>query len=378
MEYDMDFKKEKGATYDSGLTASGREKPFDYDAFLEDDLDARITDVLDGKDLLEPDAFGGAVSEYVPKRSADGRGRHEAPAPEGFVEEVLPRDETAIRPDSVYARQNNTARETAKQADSNEPRYAAPERPRVVVKEPKKVYIDPVAEEESYEYDADLDEDRRGRSEGVKWLIAALVSLVLIGTVAALFLKGPLRSAVSGFLHGTAASETAETTDPKKESDSWALPEQKTEPTAAPATPAVNHMITVTAGSGGSISPSGIVAVEEGASKTFTIAANEGYELSQLLVDGTSVDTVSEYTFSDVRGDHTIYAIFQESWAPEPEADYTQDLSPEQADPPGYGPGDEPEYGPGNESEQGFVSGLDTMFDDEPIPEFEPESDSWE
>ena len=70
------------------------------------------------------------------------------------------------------------------------------------------------------------------------------------------------------------------------------------------------YAITASAGEGGSISPSGTVRVERGDSQTFTIRAEEGYEISDVLADGRSVGAVSSYTFENVRERHTIRAVF--------------------------------------------------------------------
>ena len=72
------------------------------------------------------------------------------------------------------------------------------------------------------------------------------------------------------------------------------------------------HTINVIAGNGGSISPSGIVQVEDGGSITFTMTPDEGWELSELIIDGMSVVISDSYTLSNVRGEHTVYAIFRE------------------------------------------------------------------
>ena len=72
-----------------------------------------------------------------------------------------------------------------------------------------------------------------------------------------------------------------------------------------------SYIITASAGQGGSITPSGTVAVPAGGSQSFTIAAETGYEIDQVLVDGISVGSVSGYTFTDVMDNHTITAIFQ-------------------------------------------------------------------
>lgn len=72
----------------------------------------------------------------------------------------------------------------------------------------------------------------------------------------------------------------------------------------------VTHTITATAGSNGSITPSGAVTVTDGADQSFTITPNKGYQIANVLVDGKSVGAVSSYTFQDVTADHTIYATF--------------------------------------------------------------------
>ena len=68
--------------------------------------------------------------------------------------------------------------------------------------------------------------------------------------------------------------------------------------------------VTATAGEGGSITPAGEVSVKEGASQTFAIAAQEGYAIADVLVDGQSVGAVDSYTFENVTANHTIAAVF--------------------------------------------------------------------
>ena len=70
------------------------------------------------------------------------------------------------------------------------------------------------------------------------------------------------------------------------------------------------YTITATAGDNGSISPAGASVVYRGDDQTFTITPNKGYEVADVLVDGSSVGAVSSYTFKDVTADHTIYATF--------------------------------------------------------------------
>ena len=71
--------------------------------------------------------------------------------------------------------------------------------------------------------------------------------------------------------------------------------------------------ITATAGEGGAITPAGRTYVKEGESQTYTITAMVGYEISDVLVDGTSIGAVTSYTFENVTGSHTIEARFKVS-----------------------------------------------------------------
>jgi len=74
------------------------------------------------------------------------------------------------------------------------------------------------------------------------------------------------------------------------------------------------YTITAAAGTGGTISPSGAVSVNYGASQTFVIAASPGYRISNVMVDGSSVGVVSSHTFTSVVADHTISASFLPTW----------------------------------------------------------------
>ena len=70
------------------------------------------------------------------------------------------------------------------------------------------------------------------------------------------------------------------------------------------------YTIKATAGTGGSISPSGNVSVREGRDQTFTITPDKGYAVANVKIDGKSIGAVKSYTFENVRRTHTIEVIF--------------------------------------------------------------------
>ncbi|OGU10968.1 MAG: hypothetical protein A2075_04075 [Geobacteraceae bacterium GWC2_58_44] len=75
-------------------------------------------------------------------------------------------------------------------------------------------------------------------------------------------------------------------------------------------TTATSFTITASAGTGGSITPSGTATVDYGASKTYTITAATGYLISNVKVDGISMGSIASYSFSSIRASHTIQASF--------------------------------------------------------------------
>jgi hypothetical protein len=86
-------------------------------------------------------------------------------------------------------------------------------------------------------------------------------------------------------------------------------------PTPAPTNPPyvpptyTYYTVTASAGVGGTISPSGSVSVREGRSQTYAIAANEGYEIADVTLNGISQGKVPSLTFT-VYGNRTVVATF--------------------------------------------------------------------
>jgi uncharacterized repeat protein (TIGR01451 family) len=90
--------------------------------------------------------------------------------------------------------------------------------------------------------------------------------------------------------------------------------------------------ITATAGPNGSLSPSGVVWVPETSNETFTIAADPGYGVLDVVVDGASIGATNTYTFSSVTADHTISAVFVADTADLAVTKAIDDPSPEAGD----------------------------------------------
>lgn len=83
------------------------------------------------------------------------------------------------------------------------------------------------------------------------------------------------------------------------------------------------HTITATVGEGGAIAPAGEVSVLEGYNQSFAVTPDPGNEIESVTVDGEPVEleivdgafgeTIHQYTFTAVDGDHTIHATFMVS-----------------------------------------------------------------
>lgn len=71
------------------------------------------------------------------------------------------------------------------------------------------------------------------------------------------------------------------------------------------------YNIVASAGTGGTISPSGTITVDEGVSQSYTISVNTRYRIKDVLVDGASQGAIVSYTFSNVSADHTISVNFE-------------------------------------------------------------------
>lgn len=73
----------------------------------------------------------------------------------------------------------------------------------------------------------------------------------------------------------------------------------------------ISYTITASAGNGGTISNVGSTSVNCGDDITYTITPDEGYMISDVIVDGQNIGTESSYLFTNVTSDHTISATFE-------------------------------------------------------------------
>ena len=69
-------------------------------------------------------------------------------------------------------------------------------------------------------------------------------------------------------------------------------------------------VIMAASGGNGAIVPSGTIKVESGSFKTFEMIPDDGYRVSDVLVDGTSLGPIEKYTFFDIQSGHTIEVKF--------------------------------------------------------------------
>jgi hypothetical protein len=70
------------------------------------------------------------------------------------------------------------------------------------------------------------------------------------------------------------------------------------------------YTITPTFGSHGTITPGTLQSVNWGTSKTFSVTADPGYQIADVVKDGTSIGASSTVTFTNVIANHTISATF--------------------------------------------------------------------
>jgi len=63
--------------------------------------------------------------------------------------------------------------------------------------------------------------------------------------------------------------------------------------------------------SNGSITPTGTTTLSQGSSQRYTFIPNAGYLVDSVIVDGTKVDSLQGYTFSNISANHSIRVTFK-------------------------------------------------------------------
>lgn len=86
------------------------------------------------------------------------------------------------------------------------------------------------------------------------------------------------------------------------------------------------YNIVATAGANGSITPAGTTTINYGDNRTYTISANAGYSIENVVVDGISMGAISSFTFTNVMENHTIAASFVISYCTTPNNTYITNL----------------------------------------------------
>lgn len=238
---------------------------------------------------------------------------------------------TPVRPQSTARMPRQPEEEPAEPEEAVPERLTAPPRPEILVAEPTRhrVVVTPEMQEEPEDERPEPRPARRGGS--LVWaLVAAVVILIL--AIAVFSNSGDSKP------NTTSAPDTADVTAPPVRTS-----EPQTTATPEPTARVKTYTITVTAGSGGSISPNGLVSVEEGSDASFTVAPDSGYVISQLLVDGVQQEP-GNVTLTNITADHSIYAVFtpETQATPEPTPEPTPAPTPEPTPEPTAEPAPEP------------------------------------
>lgn len=76
--------------------------------------------------------------------------------------------------------------------------------------------------------------------------------------------------------------------------------------------PPCTYRINTWVSNSGTIDPEGPIFIKGGEDITFTMTPGYGYEIHEVVVDGQLVGPVSTYTFTNVRSDHSIIAMFRQ------------------------------------------------------------------
>ena len=144
----------------------------------------------------------------------------------------------------------------------------------------------------------------------MKKIISVLLALLIVAAITplAVFADGSTSSS-STDTRNTGSSDNSSSYDSfDPNTGSSGASSSSEEPRSTPKV--TFYTVKASAGEGGTIDPEGEVDVRRKFDKTFTITADDGYVIADVLVDGKSVGAVEEYSFIDVRKSHRISAEF--------------------------------------------------------------------
>jgi len=72
-------------------------------------------------------------------------------------------------------------------------------------------------------------------------------------------------------------------------------------------------VITASAGQNGNIEPSGSIILKNESDRLFYFKANQGYRISDVIIDGQSLGDISFYFFESVKENHSIHVLFEKA-----------------------------------------------------------------
>ncbi|MBF0227067.1 MAG: hypothetical protein HQK76_16610 [Desulfobacterales bacterium] len=76
------------------------------------------------------------------------------------------------------------------------------------------------------------------------------------------------------------------------------------------------YTITVNQSENGAVYPSGETKLDKGEEQKFSITPNTGYIIQEVIIDGVSKGVISEYTFLDIKENHSITVLFTQTHPP--------------------------------------------------------------
>jgi hypothetical protein len=77
----------------------------------------------------------------------------------------------------------------------------------------------------------------------------------------------------------------------------------------APVISFADSTVIATAGNGASVSPTGTVSIPTGTTQSFSIGADQGYQISGVSLDGTSLGDVSTVDFTGIAADPIVHTL---------------------------------------------------------------------